>query len=54
VNIPLNNNGYTLRENEQVFFYSPSYITTTELSTYLYAYLQTAANEVDILADGIY
>lgn len=54
VNIPLNNNGYTLRENEQVFFYSPSYITTTELSTYLYVYLQTAANEVDILADGIY
>ena len=39
VNIPLNTTGYTLRSNETVFFYRPSCITTSQLSTYLYVYL---------------
>ena len=54
VDIPLTAAGYTLRNNETVFFYSPSYLTTKQLSTYLYVYLKTGASAVTIPANGLY
>lgn len=53
VKIPLTESGYKLRTNETIHFYAPSYVTTTQLSTYLYAYLRTT-NPVTIQTDGLY
>ena len=55
VDIPFNSNGYTLKTNETVFMYAPSYISKAQMSTYLNICIKDTTSILDeIPANSLY
>lgn len=52
VDIPFDSSLYTLKTNETVFMYAPSFISTAQLSTYLYVCLQTSNSNLEEITEG--